>query len=85
MVDFFGKLAEQAPQTAIILVALWHGLKQLKEDVTAIKSRMDCFEKSQHACQLDNAKEFATKHELGDVETRVNQLDSRVSRIEGGK
>lgn len=83
--DFFSKLAAEAPQTAIILWALYYGLRQLKEDVSSIKSRMDCFEKSQHACQLENAKEFATKVDLDSVETRVNELDTRVSRIEGAK
>lgn len=83
MLEFLGKLAEQAPQTAVIICAIWYGLKQLRDDVAVIKARMDCFEKSQHACQLDNAKEFATKVEVHDVGTRVNGLESRVSRIEG--
>ena len=83
MLEYFAKLVEQAPQTAVIIGVLWYGLRQLKEDVAAIKGRMDCFEKSQHTCQLDNAKEFATKTEVHDVEQWVNGLESRVSRIEG--
>jgi hypothetical protein len=85
MVEYFAKLVEQAPQTALLAYIFWYGLRQLKDDVGAIKARMDCFEKSQHACQLENAKDFATKVELHDVEARVNNIDSRVSRIEGGK
>lgn len=50
-----------------------------------ISRRMDCFETSQHACQLDNAKFFATKAELHDVEGTLTNHESRISRLEGGK
>ena len=83
MLEYFGKLVEQPPQTAVIIGVLWYGLRQLKEDVAAIKGRMDCFEKSQHACQLDIAKSYATKPELHDVESDVANHESRISRLEG--
>ena len=44
---------------------------------------MDCFESSQHACQLDNAKYFATKGELHELETGVAEHERRISRFEG--
>ena len=57
----------------------------VKSDVSAMKSRMDCFEKSQHSCQLENAKNFATKEDVDDVYAKVGDLDRRVSRIEGSR
>lgn len=83
-------LREQGPATGIIVVSFWWMLRAVKEgqaqiqaDTKLINSRMDCIEKSQHACQLENAREFATKTEVNAVENRVNGLESRVSRIEG--
>jgi len=83
MIEWLGKFAEQAPQTALILFGLYLAVKRLSEEMTAIKRRMDCFETSQHACQLDNAKYFATKAEIGELWKRNDNHESRISRIEG--
>jgi hypothetical protein len=58
-----------------------------KQDGTLgdIKKRMDCFEASQHACQLSNAKEFATKEEVKAIWDKQDDHEKRISRIEGRK
>ena len=83
-------LKEQGPATGIIVASFWwmlravkEGQAQIKADTKLINSRMDCIEKSQHACQLENAREFATKKELGALWTRSDNHESRISRIEG--
>jgi hypothetical protein len=48
-----------------------------------IERRMDCFEKAQHACQLANAKEFATWVEHNKLSDHVYGLDTRVTKLEG--
>jgi hypothetical protein len=48
-----------------------------------VYSRMDCFEASQHACQLANAKDFATKEELGKVWEHTDRNSSDIARIQG--
>ena len=60
-------------------------ISAVKTDVSAMKSRMDCFESSQHACQLENAKSFATKEEVDDVYAKIDDHERRISRIEGSK
>lgn len=83
-------LMQQAPAPAVIIVFLWimlrdlkDGQAQIKADTKLINSRMDCIEKSQHACQLENAKEFATKAEVGKAWERLDDHESRISRMEG--
>lgn len=83
MIEWLGKFAEQAPQTALILFGLYLAVRLLLEETRAIKKRMDCFETSQHACQLDNAKYFATKSEMGESWKRIDNHESRISRLEG--
>lgn len=83
MIEWLGKFAEQAPQTALILGGLYLAVRLLLEETRAIKKRMDCFESSQHACQLDNAKYFATKSEMGESWKRIDNHESRISRLEG--
>lgn len=83
MIEWLSKFADQAPQTALILGGLYLAVRLLLEETRAIKKRMDCFETSQHACQLANAKDFSTKEELRDVEQRVDNHESRISRLEG--
>lgn len=83
MIEWLGKFAEQAPQTALILFGLYLAVRLLLEETRAIKKRMDCFESSQHACQLDNAKYFATKAEMGESWKRIDNHESRISRLEG--
>lgn len=83
MFEWLGKFAEDFPQTALILLGLYLAVRQLKEEMATIKRRMDCFETSQHACQLANAKDFATKYELGKTWDRIDDHESRISRIEG--
>ena len=83
-------LKDQGPAVVVIVVSLWfmlrdlkHGQAQIKADTKLINSRMDCIEKSQHACQLENAKEFATKKEIGELWKRSDNHESRISRMEG--
>lgn len=83
MIEWLGKFAEQAPQTALILFGLYLAVRLLLEETRAIKKRMDCFESSQHACQLDNAKYFATKSEMDESWKRIDNHESRISRLEG--
>lgn len=83
MIEWFSKFADQAPQTALILLGLYLAVRKLTEEMATIKSRMDCFETSQHACQLANAKDFVTKQELGKTWDRIDDHESRISRIEG--
>lgn len=83
MIEWLGKFADQAPQTALILGGLYLAVRLLLEETRAIKKRMDCFETSQHACQLDNAKSYATKDEMGKAWGRLDDHESRISRMEG--
>ena len=83
-------LKDQGPATVVLVVSFWwmlravkDGQAEIKADTKKISSRIDCIEKSQHACQLDNAKEFATKTELGALWTRSDNHESRISRVEG--
>lgn len=83
-------LKDQGPAVVVIVASLWfmlrdlkQGQAQIKADTKLINSRMDCIEKSQHACQLENAKEFATKKEIGELWKRSDNHESRISRMEG--
>lgn len=83
-------IKEQGPGVLLTVFSLWVMLRDLKAGQLEIKSettkmakRLDCFEKAQHACQLDNAKEFATKEEIGKLWVRSDNHESRISRIEG--
>ena len=76
-------LKEQGPATIIIVVSLWWMLRDIKFETIKMSKRLDCFEKAQHICQLDNAKEFATKDEVGKLWVRSDNHESRISRIEG--
>ena len=85
-------IKDQGPATVVTIVTLWfmlrdlkNGQVQIKADTTKINSRMDCIEKSQHECQLANAREFATKAEIGKAWDRLDNHESRISRMEGGK
>lgn len=65
---------------------LWYQRREFnKQDasISAIKSRMDCFEQSQHACQLENARHFATKDELGRIASTVDGHSKDIAEIKG--
>lgn len=64
----------------IIFMRLW--LSAIKDDTTKISSRMDCFEQNQHACQLDNLKTFALKHDMDILDSRVDEHGVRITRLE---
>lgn len=76
-------ILKSAPQTGIIIVMLWYGQKGIVERIDKMARRMDCFEQSQHACQLANLKDFASKEELSALESKVERHESRISRMEG--
>lgn len=83
MESIFADILKQAPSTAIILVVLYLLVRRLLDDTNAIRKRMDCFEKSQHACQLDVAREYATKKDLDKESERIDSHESRISKLEG--
>lgn len=83
MDQFFIDILKSAPQTGLILVALWYGQREIAVKLEKMSRRMDCFESAQHACQLDNARSFASKEEVDCLEGRVNGHESRISRLEG--
>ena len=83
MDSFLIDVLKSAPQTGVIIVMLWYGQKGIVERIDKMARRMDCFEQSQHACQLSNVKDFATKTDLADLEIKVERHESRISRIEG--
>ena len=85
MENFIVDVLRSAPQTGILIAVLWYGQKNIVEKLDKMSRRMDCFEQSQHACQIANVKDFATKTDLADLETKVERHESRISRIEGGK
>ena len=76
-------ILKSAPQTGVIIVMLWYGQRGIVERIDKMARRMDCFEQSQHACQIANVKDFATKTDLADLENKVERHESRISRIEG--
>lgn len=71
-----------APTTGLILVVLWYGQDKILKQLDRVSRRMDCFEQSQHACQLDNAKYFATKDDLCKIDQKVDDHETRITRLE---
>jgi hypothetical protein len=55
----------------------------IKREFTSLKSRIDCFEKAQHACQISNAKEFATKADVKSLWERVDEHAEDIALIKG--
>ena len=83
--SFILELLKNEAGTGLIIFMLWLGQRAITQRLDKMSRRMDCFETSQHACQLDNAKYFATKDELHEVETDVAEHERRISRLEGSK
>lgn len=81
--DWIIELAKYASGPAAIIGFMQWSFLKLRDDVAAIRGRMDCFEKSKHICQLDVAKNYATKDELSDVHGKLTNHESRISRLEG--
>lgn len=77
------EILRNAPMTGAVLVALYYVQKAILAKLDKVDRRMDCFESSQHACQLDNAKYYATKSEMGESWKRIDNHESRISRLEG--
>lgn len=67
---------------AMIFVCFGLTVWILKADLAAIRKRMDCFESSQHACQLSNAKEFSTWEQHNKLADKVDGIDERLTRVE---
>lgn len=76
------EILRTAPTTGIILVVLWYGQDKILKQTECISRRMDCFESSQHACQLDNAKFFATKAEVCEMDKKLDDHETRITRLE---
>lgn len=72
-------LANLGAYGAMGAVIVWF----IKREFTSLKSRIDCFEKAQHACQISNAREFATKDDLSRVWERVDEHAEDIARIKG--
>ena len=85
MDSFIVDVLKSAPQTGVIIVMLWYGQKGIIDRIDKMARRMDRFEQSQHADQIANVKDFATKTDLAYLEGKVERHESRISRIEGGK
>ena len=83
--SIISELWKQFPSTAVIIIALGFGIKAILDKLASMARRMDCFENARHECQLENAKYFATKDELHEVEVDVANHESRISRLEGSK
>ncbi|HWH69184.1 MAG TPA: hypothetical protein VNT26_07350 [Candidatus Sulfotelmatobacter sp.] len=88
-ITLVAQIASPLVGAGFIAFLLQRGFKQQDRKLEKIEKRMDCFEGAQHACQLDNAKEFATKEEVrldsGKQWERIDNLETRVSRLEGSK
>ena len=76
------EILRTAPTTGLILVMLWYGQDKILKQLDRVSRRMDCFEQSQHACQLDNAKYFATKADLCEMDKKVDDHETRITRLE---
>lgn len=64
----------------LVFMRLWTA--QLGRMVETIVKRMDCFEHSQHACQLQNAREYATWEQHNLLSDKVDRMDTRLTRVE---
>lgn len=82
MESIFLEILRTAPTTGLVLVVLWYGQSKILDALSKVSRRMDCFEQSQHICQLDIAKNYATKGDLCDVEQKVSDHDRRITRLE---
>jgi hypothetical protein len=77
----WGALITPAYLTVLFGIVGW----LLKGKLDRIERRMDCFEKSQHACQISNAKDFATWEAHGKLDGRVDDHERRISTLEGAR
>ena len=68
------------PAFIALLLKLFFGAQNRR--LSRIEARMDCFEQAQHACQLSNAREYATKEDTSKIWDRVDQHETRISRLE---
>lgn len=67
----------------LLVWLIQRGFNKQDESLSGIKKRMDCFESSQHACQLENAKSFATKADLGLVWISLDEAKEDIAEIKG--
>lgn len=83
MEQFLVELLRTAPGTGLILLMLWYGQRNITERIDKMSRRMDCFETSQHACQLEVSKTYATKDDMKATWGRLDEHETRISRMEG--
>ena len=57
-------------------------MKAQAEDIKGIKKRMDCFESARHECQMDVAKNYATKDEVDRFSLTLVEHGERISAVE---
>ena len=76
------EILSSAPTTGIILVVLWYGQDKILKQTERISRRMDCFESSQHSCQLENAKFFVTKVDVDKMGKKLDEHETRITRLE---
>ncbi|MBI9080846.1 MAG: hypothetical protein JEY79_14045 [Pseudodesulfovibrio sp.] len=68
---------------AVIFLCFGLTVFLIKRDLGQIMKRMDCFESSQHACQLENAKEYATRDQLQRVDEKCDRNAEDIARLQG--
>lgn len=62
--------------------ALAVAVKLILSRIDGVSTRMDAFEKAQHACQLDNASNFVTKDDFkADSDKQWGKLDDHATRL----
>lgn len=97
MTELLGQYAGAGLQAALSGLLLWlikrelaHGSRERAaaqaehgRKLDKIYSRMDCFEAAQHACQLDNAKSFATKQDVAHIWRTVDGHGKDIAHLKG--
>lgn len=67
---------------ALVLAVVRKWLCDLAEAVKKLDERMGAYEKAQHACQIDLARNHATKGEVQRLWDRTEDHGMRLTRIE---
>lgn len=76
--DFWNSVVISGYLTIVLSVAV----KLILTRIDGVSTRMDTFEKAQHACQLDNASNFVTKEDFkADADKQWGKLDDHATRL----
>lgn len=74
---------QRQKDTAKETAALHSKLDAQSDELRGMAQSMECFQKAQHACQLENAKEFATKEDVAQVRATVDQHTADIAYLKG--